>query len=148
MPHFGLMDEKALGPVEGPLMRARLHIRCGKRRLSQGKISLGIITLYDALNSAMQWFIAVPERRNTLNINEGDDLNNEATLFRILTDSGILERSFNYEAFDELVGKALEEEMSSYDYEGLLKGFESVMMQLGVMPFDEKKLPPEDPETE
>jgi hypothetical protein len=65
-----------------------------------------------------------------------------------LTDSGILDKSFNYEAFDELVGKALEEEMSSYDYERLLKGFESVMIQLGVMPFDENKLPPEDPETE
>ncbi len=49
MPHFGLMDEGSLGPVEGPLMRARLHIRGGKRRLRQGKIAAAIATLYDAL---------------------------------------------------------------------------------------------------
>jgi hypothetical protein len=30
MPHFGLMDDDALGPVEGYLMRAKLHIRGGK----------------------------------------------------------------------------------------------------------------------
>lgn len=36
MPHFGLMDADALGPIEAPLMRARLHIRGGRRRLRQG----------------------------------------------------------------------------------------------------------------
>jgi hypothetical protein len=142
------MDEKALGPVEGPLMRARLHMRCGRRRITEGKVSLGIITLYDAINSAMQWYVAVPERKNSLKISESDDLNDEKTLYRVLTDSGVLDRSFDYGAYDELVGKALEQEMSSYDYHDMLSGIETVMTRLGVMPFDESKLPPEDPETE
>ena len=56
MPHAGLMDERLLGPVEGPLQRARLHIRGGKRRLRQGKISAGIATLADALSASLEWF--------------------------------------------------------------------------------------------
>jgi hypothetical protein len=72
MPHFGLMDEKALGPVEGPLQRARLHVRGGKRRLRQGKVAAGIVTLYDALNGAMQWYAASPGGRK-LALKEGEN---------------------------------------------------------------------------
>ncbi len=147
MPHFGLMDEYALGPVEGPLMRAKLHIRGGKRRLRQGKISAGIVTLYDALCSAMEWYIAVPERRQKLKIKESDNLKDDKTLFAVLNNSGVLDGSFDYEVFNELVEKAMMQEMPDYDYGGTLKGIESVMTRLGVMPFDENKLLPEDPST-
>ncbi len=142
MPHFGLMDEYALGPVEGPLMRARLHIRGGKRRLRQGKISAGIITLYDALCSAMEQYIAVPERKKRLKMKEDDNLKDDKILFAVLNNSGILDGSFDYEAFNELVEKASKQEMP--DYKKVLDGVESVMTQLGVMPFDENELPPED----
>jgi hypothetical protein len=37
--------------------------------------------------------------------------------------------------------------MTDYDCRGLLEGIESVMVQLGVMPFNEDELPPEDPST-
>lgn len=147
MPHFGLMDEYALGPVEGPLMRAKLHIRGGKRRLRQGKISAGIVTLYDALCSAMEWYIAVPERRQKLKIKESDNLKDDKTLFAVLNNSGVLDGSFDYEVFNELVEKAMMQEMPDYDYGETLKGIESVMTRLGVMPFDENKLLPEDPST-
>lgn len=147
MPHFGLMNEDALGPVEGPLMRAKLHIRGGRRRLLQGKISLGIITFYDALISAMEWYIAKPEHKSNFSFSEGEDLKDDAVAFRVLVRSGVLDGSFDYDAFNELAGKALHEDLSSYDYAELLKGIESVMTQLGVMPFDESKLPPEDPRT-
>ena len=60
MPHFGLMNEQELGPVAGPLQRARLHLRGGKRRLRQGKISAGIVTLYDALEGAMLSYAESP----------------------------------------------------------------------------------------
>ena len=147
MPHFGLMDEYALGPVEGPLMRARLHIRGGKRRLRQGKISAGIVTLYDALCSALEWYIAVPERRKGLKIKESDNLKDDKTLFTILNNSGVLDGSFDYEAFNELVEKAMLQEMQDYDYREILRSIEHIMGQLGVMPFDENRLPPEDPST-
>ncbi len=147
MPHFGLMDEKKLGPVEGPFLRARLHMRGGKRRLRQGKIAAGIATLYDALEGAMQAYVAVPLRKEGLVIRNGENLNDEKTLYTVLVRSHVLNGGFDFEAFDHLTERALREEMPGFDYQKLLSDIESVMTQLGVMPFDEASLPPEDPKT-
>jgi hypothetical protein len=141
------MDEEALGPEAGPLQRARLHIRGGRRRLRQGKISAGIVTLYDAMLSALRWYIAGPERRGALDIREGDDLTDDRAVFRLLNRSHVLDGRFDYAGFDEIVERALEHEMPDYEYHVLLNGVEHVMTQLGVMPFDESELPPEDPST-
>jgi hypothetical protein len=147
MPHFGLMDENAMGPVEGPLMRAKLHIRCGRERLHQGKVSLGILTLYDALISAMEWYIANPAHKSNFRFNEGEDAKDDRIVFGILVRSGVLDDSFDYNAFSDLADKALNQDLSSYDYTEMLKGVESVMTRLGVMPFDESELPPPDPKS-
>ncbi len=147
MPHFGLMDENTLGPVAGPLQRARLHIRGGKRRLRQGKISAGIVTLYDALEGAMRSYMAVPGRQEKLRLKKGENLNDDKTLYAVLVRSGVIDGKFDFEYFDRLTERALNEEMPGYDYGKLLDGIESVMVQLGVMPFDEALLPPEDPNT-
>jgi hypothetical protein len=147
MPHFGLMDEDALGPIEGPLMRAKLHIRGAIRRMRQGKTSLAIITLYDALVSALYWYINAPEKKKNLQIREDDNLKDDKTIFNVLKRSGVLDGEFDYETFDALVTKALTQELPAGDYSDVFKGIESVMTQLGIMPFDESKLPPEDPST-
>lgn len=147
MPHAGLMDERGLGPVEGPLQRARLHLRGARRRLRQGKTSAGIVTLADALDAAMLWYTALPERRARLDIRPGEDLNDDRALFRILARSGVLDGAFDYDAFDRLVERALSEELPGYDHRELLGALERVMTALGVMPFDEASLPPEDPRT-
>jgi hypothetical protein len=68
------MDADAIGHEKALLMRARLHIRAGKRRLHQEKISAGLVTLYDALSAAMKWYLSSPERRNKLSIGKDDDL--------------------------------------------------------------------------
>jgi len=146
MPHFGLIDD-SLCPEEYALQRARLHIRGGKRRLSQGKISAGIITLYDALVFALDWYIASPERRSKLRIAEGDDLKDDNTVYEILKRSGVIDSSFDYDLFNKLVEKSLKEEMPEYDYGDILVSFEALMTRLGVMPFEENGLPPEDPST-
>ena len=88
-----------------------------------------------------------PERRNKLDIREGEDLKNDKTLYSVLTRSGVLDGKFDYIAFDKVVEGEASEEMSGYDYAWILAGVESVMTQLGVMPFDEASLPPEDPNT-
>lgn len=147
MPHFGLMDENKLGPVEGPLQRARLHIRGGKRRLRQGKIAAGIVTLYDALEGAMKSYVADPAKRAQLAIHADENLNDERTLYAVLVRSRVLDGVFDYDSFDRLVETALHQELPSYDYRELLARFETVMTRLGVMPFDEAALPPEDPKT-
>ena len=59
----------------------------------------------------------------------------------------MLDGKLDFYAFDRLTEKALNEEMPSFDYRELLTGIESVMTQLGIMPFDEDALPPEDPKT-
>ncbi len=146
MPHFGLMDEKTLGPVAGPLLRARLHIRGGRRRLREGKIAAGIATLYDALEGAMQAYVAEPARKARLVVKK-DELNDDKRLYAALVRSGVLDGVFDFDAFDRLTERALNEEMPGYDYHALLSDLESVMTQLGVLPFDESSLPPEDPKT-
>lgn len=147
MPHFGLMDERTMGGVEGSLLRARLHIRGGKRRLRQGKIAAGIVTLYDALDAAMTAYAADPAHKKNLVIRDGENLNDSRTLFAVLVRSGVLNGVFDFDSFDRLTEQALVEEMPGYEYRGLLSDIESVMNQLGIMPFDEASLPPEDPAT-
>ncbi|MDA8099630.1 MAG: hypothetical protein M0042_08385 [Nitrospiraceae bacterium] len=147
MPHFGLMNEEALGPVEGPLRRARLHIRGGKRRLRQGKISAGIVTLYDALDGAMLWYFAGPGGKAGITVPAGKDGNDDRAMFLALVKAGVLDGAFDFDAFDRLVEHALNEELPGYDYQPVLSGIEEVMARLGVMPFDEEALPPEDPAT-
>jgi hypothetical protein len=141
------MDEEVLGPEAGPLQRARLHMRGGRRRLRQGKISAGIVTLYDALLSALRWYIADPGRRGALDIREGEDLTDDRTVFGILSRSRVLDGRFDYTEFDRIVEWAMNNEMPGYDYRALLKGVEHVMTEIGVMPFDESELPAEDPST-
>jgi hypothetical protein len=97
--------------------------------------------------SAMKWYVASPERREKLQINDRESLNDDKVIYSILRRSGKLDNSLDYDAFNTLVEKALAQEMADYDYTEFLKNFESVMTQLGVMPFDESKLPPEDPST-
>jgi hypothetical protein len=148
MPHFGLMStEESFRTPEGALLRARLHIRAGRRRLREGKVSAGIVTLYDALIFALRWYITAPEHRDGPGMREMPDLMDEKNMLGALRESGALHDSFDLAAFEQLVDKAGNEEMPDYDYYPMLFQFESLMTGLGVMPFEEEKLPPEDPST-
>jgi len=141
------MNEEALGPVEGPLMRSKLHIRCGRRRLREGKISAGIVTLYDALVSAMKWYIAQTDKRKLLRFTEKDDMTDDRTMFEVMKRSGVVNGGWDFAAIDAVLDKALAGEMPGYDYSGYLLNMESVLTRIGVLPFDENELPPEDPST-
>ena len=147
MPHFGLMEERKMGPVAGPFQRSRLHLRSARRRFRQGTISAGIVTLYDALSAAMEAFAADPARRDRLEILPGEDLSAERTLYRVLVRSGVVDDGFDFDAFDQLMEQALHQELQGYDYQPLLRGVEVVLGRLSVLPFDESSLPAEKPET-
>ena len=95
----------------------------------------------------MEWYIASPERMKLLDIRIGENLKDEDTLYEILLRSKIIDGSFDREAFNRALDRALREEMPDYDYTKILKDIEGFMSQLGIMPFDESKLPPEDPST-
>ena len=144
MPHFGLMDAGALGPEQAALQRARLHLRGGRRRLRQGRISSGIAALYDSLTSAMDWFCASPERRVRLRGAE-DQFPDDRAMYTALVRAGVLDGTFDFEHLDRVLDRALEMELPATAASGILEGLESVFTQLGVLPFDERELPPEDP---
>jgi hypothetical protein len=141
------MDADALGEEQAALMRSKLHIRSGRRRLRQGKVSYGVLTLYDALVHAMQWHVLSPKLRARLDIKEGEDPRDDKTVFAVLNRSGVLDGSFDFDAFDSLVDEALGMKLEHFDYSDTLGQLEYVMTQLGVMPFDESELPPEKPST-
>jgi len=145
MPHFGLMDENDMTEGDAALQRARLHLRSARRQLRQVKFAAGITTLYDALVSAMRWHFAVPELRSKLIIRGNEDLENDKTIFMILVRSGVLDGSFPVTMFETLEDQALSVETPQFDCQDMLEKIENLMTQLGVLPFDEKELPPETP---
>ena len=147
MPHFGLMEEKKLGAVAGPLQRSRLHLRAARRRLREGKKAAGIVTLYDSLSAAMDFYAGAEERRARLDVRQGEDLKQERDLFRVLARSGVVRNELDFDAFDKLMEQALEQELPGFDHRELLQKVESLLAQLGVLPFDESSLPAEPPGT-
>jgi len=140
------MDAETLGPERAALQRSRLHLRGGRRRLRQGRISAGIAALYDALTSAIDWFCASAERRSRLRGTRLEFLNDRA-LYAALVRAAVLDGTFDFDRFDAVVDRALERGLPAADAAGILAGVESVLTQLGVLPFDEGELPPEDPGT-
>ena len=76
-----------------------------------------------------------------------DALSDEKRVFELIKSAGIFPVAFDYDKFDALVEKASDEEMPDYDYSEMLRDFEAFMTGLGVMPFNESELPPEDPAT-
>ena len=148
MPHAGLMNELELGPEAGPLLRARLHIRSGRRRLRQGKTAAGIVTLADALSAALEWYVSSPERRSRITgWLETPGPHDDRAVYAMLVRAGVLDGTFEYAAFNSLTEYALDHELRGFDHGPVLAGIEAVMTRLGVMPFDEADLPAEDPAT-
>jgi hypothetical protein len=148
MPHAGLMSTKeSFDSAEGALLRARLHLRGARRRLKQGKVAAGIVTLYDALIFGLRFYCMIPEHRRELDLVDSLDLTDERAMLRALGQSGISGNAFDLDEFENLVDMAARNEMAEYDYRPLLGTFEALMTRLEVMPFDEAALPQEDPST-
>jgi hypothetical protein len=105
------------------------------------------VTLYDALEAAVEWYVTAPEHRKRVGELAGDAKKSTRERYAGLQKQGVLDGSLDFDAFDRLTERALQEDLRGYDYQHLLKGIESVMTQLGVLPFDEALLPPEDPST-
>ncbi len=145
MPHFGLDEETKRGEADFTLQQARLRLRVGKYRFRHGKLAPGIAAIYDALSQAMRWYIASPEHKKRLGLGEGQEPTNARELFFSLTRTGVLDGSFDFDAFETFVDEALACEIYCFDPDELLAGIEKVMLQLGVLPFDEASLPSVNP---
>jgi hypothetical protein len=142
------MDESKMPVHEAELLRARLHLRSGRRRLGEGKLRAGVETMYDALYSAMRAYVLNPTNRHRF---EGVDISNEQALYEALVGAGALDGRFEFMKFKEMVEKAVNEKVPVYDHgydpAWLISGVETAMTQLGGLPFDESTLTMEDPAT-
>lgn len=145
-PHFGLMDERSMSREDALLMRAKLHWRCGMRRCRENKNAAGIATLYDAMVSAMRWYILTRLREEA----GGDvleNIENERLVFFLLRKAGLLPSSFDLQFMEDVVDRALQDEDIGSRKDQFIRQVQEVMTRMTVLPFDEAELPPEDPST-
>ncbi|WP_457574146.1 hypothetical protein [Desulfolithobacter sp.] len=148
MPHFGLMDEGEMIPKEAALLRARLHLRCGRRRLFEGKLPEAVATLYDALLAGMRWYALTDEEVHRQIHARGDILlEDDVELQKLLREQGVWDDVLDFQKVRSLLDDAMEGRLADFDRHLFMEQLEAVLTRLGVLPFDEDSLPPEDPET-
>ncbi|MFW9820366.1 MAG: hypothetical protein ACFFE5_12215 [Candidatus Thorarchaeota archaeon] len=139
MPHFGLVDEK-LPEIEQYLLRARLHIRSGKKRIEKGETSAGVAALYDAFIFSLYWYFLSDEMLKPFLFNGDGTYNDEELLYHILLIYGRINGTFNFERFLKLTVKAINNELDEINYDNFIEDFDALMEQLNVVPFDENTL--------
>lgn len=148
MPHFGLMDEEKMTAEEAVLQRARLHFRGGRRRLREGKLPEAVGTLYDAVQAAMRWYALTNEEvHEQLHVRGETILEDDVRLQELLHEYGAWDDSLDFQKFTLHLDDALERKISSVDEDKLLGQIDAVLTKLGINPFNEDDLPPEDPRT-
>lgn len=139
MSHYSLMNKNEMSEAEAALMRARLHLRGGKRRLQRGFSAAGIAALYDALLFGMCYYIATHERCAAFV--ENTDLWDGVALYQALAHAGVFDDPRTFNRFSLLVERALWQESFSFDTDATLAEAETMLTKLGVMPFHESALP-------
>ena len=108
-------------------------------------LSVGIIGLVN-LRKRRQihsgcWFFLKNEELHPLIYDKRGKYKDEYDLYKILIALGIIDREFNIRSFLKLSDLALDNEVKECDCKELLRKFNHLMEQLGVVPFDESMLP-------
>ncbi|MHA1976809.1 MAG: hypothetical protein ACW98F_10545 [Candidatus Hodarchaeales archaeon] len=138
-------------PDEAALLRARLHLRGGKRRLSERKYAAGVAALHDALIHGMQWYLLSLHPEIVYPNSDADyDITDDGTLLNLIQKTSVFADPFYMEEFQylsEILNQALYKTMKGFDKSRYLTSLHNFMRQLGVEPFSENDLPPEDPTT-
>lgn len=145
-PHFGLLDEDKVSRKEAMQMRSKLHWRCGKRRIIENKNVAGVATLYDAILSAMRWYL-YNNRYDELGDDVEKTLENDQIVISLVEKAGIIDNSVDIKFISSVVDKALLDKDVSMYKDKFFQQAELLLTKLKLLPFDESKLPPEDPNT-
>ncbi len=146
MPHFGLMNPDKLDAGNSALLRAKLHVRGGKRRLSQGKITAGIAALYDAFSYGLQYKVLSTVMFRPVLKENPEKITDDKFLFSLLREAGMIDNTFNepdFDFFSKTLDDILEDRTSLFNQNLFLEKFNNIMTQLEVMPISENELPPE-----
>ncbi|NHJ12492.1 MAG: hypothetical protein EAX95_02395 [Candidatus Thorarchaeota archaeon] len=83
MPHAGLIAS-TLSKEDELLLRAQLHVRGGRIRLSKGNYIDALAAFYDAFVSAMLRYAYSSVLSRKLNVRKNDDMAEDLSLFRAL----------------------------------------------------------------
>ncbi|TFG97834.1 hypothetical protein E4H12_07655 [Candidatus Thorarchaeota archaeon] len=143
MPHTGIIDEALEGEQE-LLMRAKLHLKGGLDRFSQGMIADAIAAIYDAISSAMQRFEILDRVNHHLIRNDNDDVSDYKTLFKVLLKSGIFDDATTEEDFDfieQTLDDACEDQLETFDETSFLEISIGLLNQLGVVTEEQNTMP-------
>ncbi|PLX49822.1 MAG: hypothetical protein C0613_06515 [Desulfobulbaceae bacterium] len=140
------MDETRMSPSEAMQMRAKLHWRCGKRRVVENKAPEGVATLYDALLSAMRWRL-LTGHFDKLGDRPEEKLEDDQLIISIVRQSGVLGKEIDLTFIEQTADRALQGEDISAASSRFLKQVQELLTTLELLPFDESALPPEDPNT-
>ena len=114
-------------------------------------MAAGVAALHDALIHGMEWFLVTkhPELISTSTGKEYD-LTDDDTLFQLLQKTQTFSDDFSGDEFryiEQILDQALYKEMDGFDHEKYLNLIHNFMKKLGIEPFSEESLPPEDPTT-
>jgi hypothetical protein len=135
------MDATAMTEADTALLRARLHLRGGKRRLQEGLTTAGIVALYDSVLFGMRYYIA--RHKGCASFVESADLWDAVGLFHALVQAGVFDDAITFNRFSLNVERALWQKTFSFDIKNTVIEIESILMKLGVMPVNETALPGE-----
>lgn len=147
MPHFRLIDEDKMTREGAELLRTRLHIRGGRRRLLEGKEQDGLVTLYDALSHGLLYFEIKQGSDKETEKDDGELFQRELAIARKLVHSGVLDDLDFVTRLCSLTEQAIDGKVPHMNLLEILKSMDNIMTRLGVMPFSEDDLPPEAPNT-
>ena len=116
------------------------------RRVRENKLASGLATVYDAMLSAMRWYI-LTKLKQELGDNGDEKLENERFVFSFLRRAGVLDETLNLQFIVETVDRALMGEDVREDQQEVLTVITRFLTKIDILPFDESQLPPEDPST-
>ena len=143
MPHFFLMDEDKLEPMEAAKIRCQLHIRGGLKLFELNKITHGMGTLYDAIFSGMRYY-AYKHNWNLTN----EILHDEEYLNEIFQEKSVFPSKFDFLKLKSTTELLIDEELdeSSIDKNQIWQELEEIFTVLGLYPYD-NDLPEDDDKT-
>ena len=138
MPAYGITGVNGMTEADAALLRARLRLCGGKRRLRKGLSAAGFVALYDALLFGMRYYIA--RHKRCTSFVDNTDLWDAASLFQALTRAGVFDDPLRFNRFSLVVERALWQGSLSFDMDATLAEVETLLTQLGVMPFSASAL--------
>jgi len=139
MSHYDFINAPKMSDAEAALIRARRHLRSGKRYLQEGSSAAGIAAFYDAILFGMRYYIALHKGPESLA--ESADHWDASALFHALARSGVFDDPLTFNRCSLMVERALWQGSFAFDANAMLVEVEKILSRLGIIPFHGSSLP-------